>query len=889
MSRDSAAWRNRVPAHLRMLLSPRKGVIVTMPATRQPSFHILTVLFIASAFTALSQNVTAAGVERTDPNRIDYIAGLLAEKPTGFGSPITDRQAWRKLGRNDSFGGTIARAEKLLGEPIPEQPDDLYLDFSRTGNRTRWQRVSGLRRGRIATLVLAECLEDKGRFLPAFAEVVRALCSERTWVMPAHDRNLENFNGKIVDIDLGSSMLAWSLATADYLLADRLSDGTRQLIRKNLDQRIFQPYRDMVQGKRSQNWWMSGTNNWNAVCLAGVTGSALAVVESRESRAFFIDAAERHSRNFLKGFTDDGYCSEGLGYWNYGFGYYVMLSETIHQSTGGKLDLLANEKARQAAAFGARMEIINGVYPAFADCSVSARPSPGLMYFVSRRFGLGLRSWEEADTTSAGGSLYQSMMYSFDNSASRAAPAQDSAEELAERSWFDRAGVLISRPGPGSSSRMGVALKAGHNAEHHNHNDVGSFVVVLGNKPLLLDPGGEIYTARTFSGRRYESNVLNSFGHPVPVVAGKLQRTGAQARGRITQRTFAANTDTLALDITSAYDVPQLERLERKFVYSRLDAGALTVRDRVAFSQPSDFGTALVTFSQWRQLSDSVLMIYDGPEALRVEIEVAGGDFEIRPETIKEDLSGRRQPTRLGIDLRRPVTHAVIGLVITHTKQPNVHSDAAADKTNSDQNTGQVLLDFELGLNPKIYGQSNYKKPPQFAIWLEQVGREEIRTVWVTEKTGTGDWGGNTVRPVSLPYWAGRWRKQTGASGFPTPGSPVVDAVTGATPERSFSAAVKVPAGSIWDCYIEINVSGDYNSAFPELMRDGTRDEHGNGQPSIIYKGRITARPGRSCTPEIVGRTDQTAGVGSIIADLKDISSAGDLLSKIGIACRSSH
>ncbi|GAJ08359.1 unnamed protein product, partial [marine sediment metagenome] len=27
-----------------------------------------------------------------------------------------------------------------------------------------------------------------------------------------------------------------------------------------------------------------------------------------------------------------------LGYWNYGFGYYVMLSETIYQATNGKVD-----------------------------------------------------------------------------------------------------------------------------------------------------------------------------------------------------------------------------------------------------------------------------------------------------------------------------------------------------------------------------------------------------------------------------------------------------------------------------------------------------------------------------------------------------------------------
>jgi hypothetical protein len=604
--------------------------------------------------------LAATAADQIEQNRIKTIAALLPEKPKGFGSPVTDRNAWEKLAHKPSFKAVIPEADELIRKPIPEQPDDLYLDFSRTGNRSRWQRVSGRRRGRVSTLVLAECLENKGRFIPPFEQLVRELCSERTWVMPAHDRQLVNFNGKSIDIDLGSSMLACSLATADHLLADKLNPEVRRLIHNNLDQRIFQPYRDMVLGKRDKNWWMTTTNNWNAVCLAGVTGSALAVLDSPRSRAFFVAAAQDYSRNFLKGFTDDGYCSEGLGYWNYGFGYYIMLSEMIYQATGGKIDLLQNRKVKQAASFGANIEILNGVYPAFADCSVSAKPSSRLMYFVSRRFGFALRSWEQTDPISPNGSLYESMMYSFANSASSAPSARTPSPGPGIRSRFDKGGVLICRPSQDSACKLAVALKGGHNQEHHNHNDVGSFVVVLAGKPLLLDPGGEIYTRRTFSSRRYESNVLNSFGHPVPIVAGKLQRTGRDARGRVVHQLFTDSTDTLVLDISSAYDVPELKKLERKFVYSRLDQGSLSVTDEVAFSRPCTFGTALITFSQFKQLSPSSLMVYDSANALRVDIKVTGANFKIEPETIQEDLSTRKQPVRLGINLTEPVTQATI-------------------------------------------------------------------------------------------------------------------------------------------------------------------------------------------------------------------------------------
>jgi hypothetical protein len=634
-----------------------------------PLLPLLTIMLFIFGFSVMPQSIALAAVGEVDQTRVKKIASLLSEKPAGFGRTITERNAWKKLAQNDSFKNVISEAEKLLKEAIPEQTDDLYLDFSRTGNRTRWQRVSGRRRGRISTLVLAECIENKGRFIPAFEDIVKAICSERTWVMPAHDRGLGNFNGKSIDIDLGSSMLAWSLATADYLLADKLSADTRQLIRDNLEKRIFTPYTDMAQGKRSKNWWMTTTNNWNAVCLGGVTGSAMAVIESPQRRAFFIAAAEEYSKNFLKGFTNDGYCSEGLGYWNYGFGYYIMLSETIHQATGVKADLLQHPKVKQVAMFGSNIEILNGVYPAFADCSVRAQPSSRLMYFLNRRFGLGLRNWEQIDPILSGGGLYNSMMYSFPNSASQTPPAQIASKGPGIRSWFDEAGVLICRPSEGSSSRLAAALKGGHNAEHHNHNDVGSFTVVLGDKALLLDPGGEVYTARTFSSKRYVSNVLNSYGHPVPIVAGKLQRTGSRARGQVVSKSFSDSTDTLILDISSAYDVPELKKLERKYIYSRDGAGSLQVTDEVIFSQPCEFGTALITFSDWKQTSPSSLIIYDSSDALSVAIKVTGADFEIRPETIDEDVSARKQPTRLGINPKKPVTNALISLTIKPMKK----------------------------------------------------------------------------------------------------------------------------------------------------------------------------------------------------------------------------
>jgi len=420
----------------------------------------------------------------------------------------------------------------------------------------------------------------------------------------------------------------------------------------------------MVEGKRKRNWWMETTNNWNAVCLAGVVGAALAIVESPEERARFILAAQKYSENFLRGFGKDGYCTEGLGYWNYGFGHYVMLAETVLQATGGKVDLLESDDVRRPATFGARIEIMNGVYPAFADCLVDVKPSRRIMAYVSRRYGLGLSQFEK-EVPSAGGALYECLLYSFPNSVSGKESARRQPSGLGARTWFDSSGGLICRPGSTESCKMAVAIKGGDNAEHHNHNDVGTFIVVIGKTAVLLDPGPEVYTSRTFSSKRYESKLLSSYGHPVPIVAGDLQKSGRNARGQVLKTEFTDAADTLVLDIKSAYTAKELKKLTRTFVYSRLGKGSLTVTDEVEFSEPRAFGTALITLGEWKEQEPGKVLVSDSGEAILVDIKIEGAEFDTRAEKIKEDVRTKTLPMRIGIDLRKPVTRASVTLKIT--------------------------------------------------------------------------------------------------------------------------------------------------------------------------------------------------------------------------------
>jgi hypothetical protein len=431
-----------------------------------------------------------------------------------------------------------------------------------------------------------------------------------------------------------------------------------------LRERIFDPYHKAVEGTGPRQWWITAEMNWNSVCNAGVIAAALAVCPDRSERAFFVAAAEKYSQDYLRGFGGDGYCAEGMGYWNYGFGNYIQLCETVFQATKGGVDLYNLKGAREAALYPVRIRLLNDTYPVYADCPLNAKPDPALMSYINRRYELVLKDFAIPDLTTISGGLISSLMYSCPNSAT-AKPIATGRDFYELRSLFEHGGVLNCRPLPGSPCRMAVSFKGGHNAEPHNHNDLGTFVVVVGKESLILDPGGEVYTARTFSKDRYQSKLLNSYGHPVPVIAGKLQRPGADARAVIITKTFSDQSDTYAMDLRSAYEVPALQALKRTFVYSRAGADALTVTDDFSFSTPQTFGSALITYGQWKKITAKELLIYKNREAVRVTIDTDGAPFTITEEVINEETQSKEQPTRIGIDLTSPQLKGRVVFTIT--------------------------------------------------------------------------------------------------------------------------------------------------------------------------------------------------------------------------------
>lgn len=58
--------------------------------------------------------------------------------------------------------------------------------------------------------------------------------------------------------------------------------------------------------------------------------------------------------------------------------------------------------------------------------------------------------------------------------------------------------------------------RPGHNADHHNHNDCGSFLLNLDGAPALLEIGAPEYVHDFFNDKRYTFLAARPLGHSVP-------------------------------------------------------------------------------------------------------------------------------------------------------------------------------------------------------------------------------------------------------------------------------------------------------------------------------------------------------------------------------------
>lgn len=297
--------------------------------------------------------------------------------------------------------------------------------------------------------------------------------------------------------------------------------------------------------------------------------------------------------------------------------------------------------------------ISDRIAPAYADCTIFAKCSPVVLDWCNYLL---------QDVPAAPVKLAHLNGHLI--------PVADSSRaevRLPAVTEYKKAQVWILRPGEAENVRFGVSFKGGYNLEGHNHNDIGSYVVVQGKDGIIaVDPGAEVYNWRTFSKQRYESKLLNSYGHSVPVIDGKLQPESRNAKAAVVEKHLTGSAkDPVVLDLSKAYFVPGIRNLTRAFDYSRKGSGTFCVTDTFEFDVPKKFETAMVYLGKLSGLPGKSLTIEHNGEKMALSIENSGGEVEMFTEEIKENVRSKVKVFRLGIRFRKPVAKGAVRLTFT--------------------------------------------------------------------------------------------------------------------------------------------------------------------------------------------------------------------------------
>jgi len=611
--------------------------------------------------------------QELSPDRIKEIAGFLSEQPTGLGRPIEDRAFWTDPAFVERAKAESVGAAELLAKPFPRWSDEGYLEYSKNLKKGLGESENHAERDRIKwlkPLVLAECLENKGRYLPLLNQTLESFAAEPSWVWSSEDVDLKMFHRQAYDIALGSATFGLELAETLYLLGGKLDPQVRRDLQAAIEQKILEPFRHRLRTGKGCTW-ITRTNNWNAVCLSGVVGAALITVADKNDRAVFVAAGEHYSQYYLRSFSDDGYCLEGVKYWQFGFGHYAMLREQIFAATGGRIDLLANPLCKAVALYGVRILIGSQSVPPFGDCYFGITTDPALVAYSNQVMQLGLQCepYLKLPATVPHNELTETVMLPTplaDHSATNSAP------EDPLRSFYAKEGILLCRPAPGAPCRLGIGIKAGgdergpHSSGGHSHNDVGSYSIAIGDDEPTGDPGYPTKgDSKIFGPERYNRSMFNSYGHPVPVIAGKLQILAADAEPVVLSTSFTPTHDQIKMDISTAYPVPELKRMVRTMDYDRAGAGVIRITDEATFTAATTFEDALITRGEWKQVDPQTGVLSLGNAKLAVTIKSSPG-ATFRAKVIEETNCPRF--VRIGLEFKQPVIAAQIQMEFRPTQ-----------------------------------------------------------------------------------------------------------------------------------------------------------------------------------------------------------------------------
>ncbi len=471
---------------------------------------------------------------------------------------------WRQQVPDSARQAIIAQAE--LGNTIPFTtiPATVTLEYVRTGNRVNYEKLSFEKRNRLFTLVLAESMENKGRFTDAIVNGVWNICEETYWGVTAHISTQKKGRGlpDVADptVDLFGAETAALLALTDYFTGaklDSVSPRVRERISWEVNRKILNSYENEV---ARYNYFGNGrknvkVNNWDPWVVSNCVTAFLLLEKDEERRAKLVAHSLSLLDLYINGLGEDGATDEGPSYWSAaGLALFDGLY-TIADATRQKISVFDHPIIKQLGTYIYKTHIDDDYFVNVADATPKIKADGVGIY----RFGkavkdeamMGFGSWAyrniQDNRPKVESFFKQRQLYNL-LSIAECAAAQPN-ENRQQSMYLPSVELMTAR----TQSNLFISSHGGNNAESHNHNDVGDFIVYADGAPVIIDAGKGTYMAITFSRERYSLWYNTSAYHNLPLINGIQQEATAAAKANKVLFNNNNGITRFNMDLTKAY------------------------------------------------------------------------------------------------------------------------------------------------------------------------------------------------------------------------------------------------------------------------------------------------------------------------------------------------
>lgn len=470
---------------------------------------------------------------------------------------------WKEVRENPAYAPLIEQVRSYYN------PDET-LDFSairfsqrfkyyKDGDRGTAETPYFRRRRNLSTLSILALIEpEREDYMERINDLVFSICDEYSWCLAAHTPSEGDTAVDPYVVDLFNGETAAMLAALTHVLGERLHPVVKARAEAEVRRRVIEPFKAKFQpGEMGGNNWSTVVGGSAAICFYLLDRASFRTVLPR-----FCDSLN----DFVASYENDGTCTEGFGYWNYGFGYFIFLADLVREQTGGKIDFFKNEKVLRMATFPKRCFLPPSTQTlSYADGTTKGIADLGSWYFLCGEYPEQvkplLRDQLYVWPGNVGFVSYLRTFLCYDPNLKIPTEA-----EICDYVLPDAKQVVILR------ERYACTAKSGNNAEKHNHNDVGCFIFADEDGQAICDLGAGLYTREYFRPEtRYEIFCNRSMSHSVPIFDGKEQKEGAQFKG-----TFAYENGVMTMELADAYGIDALKSCERKITF---DGTGITLTD----------------------------------------------------------------------------------------------------------------------------------------------------------------------------------------------------------------------------------------------------------------------------------------------------------------------